>query len=383
LSVARALVFAALLVPVLARAQSLPSDDAILGPTGGFHIDSLRVRFTHYDQSGRGYQSLAGPVSGPGSEALTVDQPQVEIVASKGNGTYSVVVPVDVISNASPHALDAITQASLRNEAGSIDVGADYRTSPTTDVFVHGGVHLEETFRSWNLGFGMRRSFADDNTVIAISGNQIVDWFDHFAVGGLRLGRVFRSTSNGNLDLTQLLSPTTYAVLEYGVTVQTGTLGNTWNAVPVNDGTRGDERMPSLRHRHAFSGRLVQGLPWQAALHGSYRFYVDNWGLVGNTIEGAYLQRLTSFLYLRGTYRFHHQSGVDFFTTLADPAQPLRTADSDLQRLDAQTFGILAASDLRFSRHARALHLDVGYERYFRSNDLGVNMYTCSLGLQF
>ena len=47
-----------------ARAQSL-SEDEILGPTGGFRIDSARVRYTHYDQTGRGYQSLAGPVFGP------------------------------------------------------------------------------------------------------------------------------------------------------------------------------------------------------------------------------------------------------------------------------------------------------------------------------
>ena len=305
------------------------------------------------------------------------------MIATQGNGTYSVVVPVDIISNASPHALDAITSASLRNEAGSVEIGADYKTTPHTDVFVHGGMHLEETFRSWDIGFGWRRSFADDNTVVQVTGNQIVDWFDHFAVGGLRLGRVFRSTSNLNLDLTQLLSPTTYAVLEYGVTLQIGTLGNTWNAVPLTDFTRGDERLPSLRQRHALSGRLVQGLPWRAAVHGSYRFYVDNWGLIGNTLEGAYVQRLAPFLYLRGTYRFHHQTGVDFFSTLADPNAPLRTADSDLQRLRAQTFGVVAASDVRFTKHARELHVDVGYERYFRSNDLSVNMYSCSVGLQF
>src|SRR5262249_16190915 len=152
---------------------------------------------------------------------------------------------------------------------------------------------------SWGAGVGIQKSLADDNTVVAASFNQIADWFDKFDIHGNRVARVSRSTSNANIGLTQLLSPTTVAHVAYGLTVQTGTLGNTWNAVPLNDGTWGDERLPSLRHRHALVGRLAQRLPWNAALHGYYRLYLDDWGIVGNTIELALYQRIGRWGYLR------------------------------------------------------------------------------------
>ena len=50
-----------------------------------YQVDSVRFRFTHYDQDGRGYQSRAGPAGQPGSERLIVEQPQAEVVARIGD----------------------------------------------------------------------------------------------------------------------------------------------------------------------------------------------------------------------------------------------------------------------------------------------------------
>src|SRR5262249_48292199 len=156
---------------------------------------------------------------------------------------------------------------------------------------------------------------------------------------GVRLGRAQRSTSNLNIEISQLLSPSTIGHLGYGATVQLGTLGNTWNAVPISTGGVGEERLPSLRHRHALVGRLAQMLPWRGAIKGTYRFYADNWGVVAHTLEFALYQRIVRPFYLRVNYRYHWQSGVDFFTVSASPDAPLRTADSDLAQLTAQTLG--------------------------------------------
>jgi hypothetical protein len=369
--------------------------DRVLEHEWPIMIDEFRVRFSHFEQWGRGWQSQAGAPNQPGSEEATIEQPQAEILAHQGPRLrHRIWVPLDIITAASPDALDdlrdptgkvidTVSSASRQNEAGSLDILSTYQVDPRTSLSVHGGFHLEEHFRSWELGGGATRSFADDNATLAFSINQIIDWFDRFDIHGNRLARAYRSTTNGNLGLTQLLSPDTILSLNYGVTLQSGELGNTWNSVPMGHNMVAGEILPKFRQRHAFVGRLAEYLPWKGALKFFYRFYVDDWGLTAHTAEVELYQRLASWLYLRGNYRFHWQSGVDFWTDLGQPNNNLRTADSDLQKFTAQTLGILAAVDVRFVKRLRDLHLDFGYERYFRSNSLTANIYTCSVGFRF
>ena len=349
----------------------------------------MTTRFTHYSQMGHGYQSQAGPttfprvtVGQPGDEWLQVDQPQVEIIARQGDDVvHRLWVPVDIVSAASPDALDAVSTASRTNESGAIQHASNWQATRSTNVGIGGGFHLEEQFRSWNVGASWARSFADDNAVIAVSVGEVYDWFDKFDIVGERFGRVSRSSTNGNLGLTQLLSPTTVAHLDYGYTLQAGTLGNTWNSIALSTGVLAGEKLPTVRQRHALLGRLAQWLPWHGALHVSYRFYADDWGVVAHTAEGILQQRVTRWLYLGVTYRVHQQNGVRFFYPVAPASAPLRTGDSDLAPLLAHTVGGMFAVDLPLPR-IRALHVDFAYEHYWRSNDLAVNVYSAGLGVR-
>ena len=274
-----------------------------------------------------------------------------------------------------------MSTASRVNEAGSIELGSTWQATRATAATVHGGFHLEEPYRSWDVGAAITHSFADDNAVIAASINQYFDWLDTFDIIGTRLARAGRSSTNLNLGITQLLSSTTVGHLDYGVTLQNGTLGNTWNAVPLATGVFGDERLPGFRQRHAFVGRLAQWLPWRGALHLYYRFYVDDWGLLAHTAEAELYQRVGALLWLRATYRVHQQNGVSFFTTAAAATATLRTADSDLAPFIAQTFGGTLGIDLPMIPRLRMLSADVSYDRYVRTNNLHVDIV--SVGLSF
>jgi hypothetical protein len=383
------------LVAWAAPATAEPLFDRVLERPLPVVIESLRMRYTHFEQTGRGWQSQAGGLEEPGSEAAVIEQPQIEMVAKQGQKlTHRIWAPFDVVTAASPDAVDAtkdgagrivdaVSTASRVNEAGGLEIFSTYQLDPKSTLSVRSGFHLEEHFRSFTLGGGGTRSFADDNAVLGISLNQVLDWFDRYDHKGNRLARVFRSSTNLNLGLTQLLSPTTIVTVNYGLTVQSGELGNTWNAVPLVGRMYGGEILPHMRQRHAFVGRLAQWLPWKGAMKYFYRFYVDDWGLQAHTAEVELYQRLTSWLYLRGNYRYHWQSGVDFYTERGSTSNFLRTADSDLSRFSAQTVGILAAVDVRFVKRLRDLHLDFGYERYFRTNSLTANIYTCSVGFRF
>jgi hypothetical protein len=367
------------------------TDAEILGAgnDGGLRVESFRTRFTHYDQEGRGFQSQAERgVGRPGRETLTVEQPQVELVARHGKFTHRIWVPVDVVTAASPDAVDTITSASRINEAGTLDLQTRYRATPTSDLTLRAAFHLEENFRSWILGIGGARSFADDNTTLAVTLNEVLDWLDTYDHTGARTGRAYRSTTNLNLTLTQLLSPTTVAALSYGGSLQLGELSNTWNAVPLANGAVGDERLPRLRHRHAFAARLAQALPWRGVLKAFYRFYVDDWGILAHSLEAQLYQRIGRLVWVRANYRVHHQTAASFWTSAApigpaDDGGP-RTADSDLASFVSQTFGGMIALDVPTrSRIVRDVHLDFGYDRYVRTNAMHVDLYTCAMGLRF
>jgi hypothetical protein len=362
--------------------------EAIFGPPRPYSIESVRTRFTHYSQDGLGFQSQAG--GPPGSEELTVEQPQVEVVAHQGEHiTHRIWVPVDIVTAASPDAIDgdygrpdAISTASRTNEAGAIELQSTWQATRATAATLHGGFHLEEPYRSWDVGAAVAHSFADDNAVIAVSINQYFDWLDKFDIHGDRLERVGRSSTNMNLGITQLLSSTTVGHLDYGVTLQNGTLGNTWNAVPLSTGTLGDELLPTFRQRHAFVGRLAQWLPWRGALHLYYRFYVDDWGLLAHSAEAQLYQRVGPWLWLRATYRVHQQNGVSFFSTAASPTAALRSADSDLAPFIAQTFGGAVGVDLGMIPRLRTVSVDFSYDRYVRTNDLHVDIFSVGLGFR-
>ncbi|MGZ3428570.1 MAG: hypothetical protein ACXVCV_18080, partial [Polyangia bacterium] len=233
---ARLVLLVALTAPIAVAADEPLATDAIFGRPRAYSIDSVATRFTHYTQAGHGYQSQAG--GPPGSEELTVEQPQLEVVAHQGERiTHRLWIPMDVVTAASPDALDAVSTASRSNEAGSIELSSTWQATRATAATLHGGFHLEEPYRGWDLGLALAHSFADDNAVIAASVNQYFDWLDTFDIHGTRLDRAGRSSTNLNLGITQLLSSRTVGHLDYGVTLQSGTLGNTWNAVPLAVGT--------------------------------------------------------------------------------------------------------------------------------------------------
>jgi Protein of unknown function (DUF3570) len=367
-------------------AGSAYADPRILDAMGaGLHLESVMTRVTGFDQFGHGYQAQGGPTpTSPGSERLTVFEPQAEVVFTQGNRlTHRLWIPVDVVTNASPDAVDVVSSASRHVEGGSIDWTTTYRADRAVELSMRSGVHLENPFRSWDSGMAVRRSYADDATVVSAGALAVFDWFDHFDIQGHRTGHTDRNGTTGTVSLTQVLTPTTVASLNYGFTVQEGTMGNTWNSVPLATGGRGAELLPAERTRHALVGRMSQWLPWNGALRLYYRFYADDWGIVAHSMEAQVLQRISRELYVGGTYRFHTQTGASFFTPLASPGATLRVADSDLAPLDSQTVGGKIVVDWPLVGEIRAVHLELACERYVRTNDLQMSIVSWATGFRF
>ena len=373
-------------------ALPFPDEHILDAHDSTLRIQSIATRVTAFDQYGHGFQSQAGPVRGPGSERATIFEPQAEVIATQGERlTHRLWVPVDVVTAASPNSIarpDAMSGASRRVIAGTMDWTATYKVDASTDLSMRNGLHLEEPFRSWHNGLMATHSLADDNTLLSANVIELIDWFDRFDIHGSRHGHTTRTGTSGTVSMTQIVTATTVVNVNYGITVLAGTMGNTWNSVPVAGGSRGAERLPDERVRHALVARASQFLPWNGVLRAYYRFYTDDWGIIAHSMEAQIMQRLSSVLYVGGLYRFHTQTGTTFFTTRASPAELLRVADSDLAPLDSHTIGGKVVADFPLMGqgrpwHIESLHFEAGYERYFRTNDLQMNIVTWEAGFHF
>lgn len=359
------------------------SDTDILEQPSYFRLRSLATRYTHFEQWGQGFQSRVGPPGLPGSERLTVEQPQMEAVIEQGDKiTHRFWVPVDIVTAASSDAIDVLASASRANEAGAIDWGITYGEKTSTPITARGGFHAEENYRSYSFGLSGVMSLAEDNTVLQASGQQLLDWFDRYTFGGGHDGHAPRSATNASAGITQILSPWTIAYLDYGITYQQGQLSNTFNTVPYANAERIIEVMPASRTRHALVGRVAEWLPWNGSLKASYRLYADDWGITAHSAEFELDQRLHPFFYIGALYRIHTQTAARFYTERLASEVPIRTADSDLAAFDAHTVGGKVAMDLPISYgNWKRLHVDVEVERYFRTNRLEVMVYTCEVGI--
>ncbi len=341
LSVKRVLALASFVCCLLgasrAHADSFSDRDILGNVSESLRLKEIGARATGFSQHGQGFQSRARAelsskgVWGRGSERLTVFEPQLDATFTQGPRIqHRVWIPVDVVTAASPDAVDMVSAASRQNVAGTVALATTLKTPRLVDLTVHELAHFEENYRAWGGGFVLQKSFAEDNTVVAMNGNTSLDTFNRYRLSGKFIDREHRNTNNGNLGVTQLLSPTTLAHVNYGITVQEGLLTNSWNSVPFALGGYVAEAAPRDRVRHAAVARVSQWLPWNGAAKAFYRFYGDTWGVVAHTFEGELNQRLTPTMYLRANYRVHQQNGARFFTERAFDLSSLRVSDSDL-----------------------------------------------------
>ena len=376
-----------LLLALVAAAAPAAAQDVTSGDVGP-KVEEMEMRSAFFDQTGHGYQSVAGPAQGPGKEDALIFEPLFHLkIRQDAHWTHTVDITVDIVSNASIDAIDAMSTASAVNEAATLDVSSAYKDGDHTLTARYGG-HLEEPFRSVFVGGDWTVSLADDNAAIGVSGMATFDFFDHVDRLGSQLGLETRQTLNGNLSARQLLSPTTVVDATYGFTLQTGTLQTTYNSVPLAGGGRADEIFPGRRVRHAFAARIAQHIPLtRSTIKAAYRYYLDNYQLTAHTAEGMFYQYLTDWLYLRASYRYHWQSGVDFFAdSFAPSAKPgPETSDSDLAPFTAHEIGlklVLLAERSPWVGLKRSF-IEASFYRYFRSNDLDVNWLAIAFGRRF
>lgn len=301
-------------------------------------------------------------------------------------------IPTSVEGTLELHGLvDAITSASAATGRDTswtekrYEVGAGYaHVLGSLRLGGFGRYSTESDYQSVTGGLRGEIELFQKNTTIGLlvgRGHDTMDNQVSVADGAIGTPRREESLSTGivSLSVAQVLSRTMTFVLTYDFLDSHGYHGNLYRlvfggVVPVS------ERVPEDRYRHAVytgvRGRL-------SGLHATwlvgYRFYADDWGIMGHTPEARWIQDLGQHAELRLRARLHTQDGASFYkdvytrTDIDDP-ESFVTEDEKLGALDTQLLGARVATALALFGATGWLgesRIDVGVERYLQSTSFG------------
>lgn len=338
----QSLLAAALALPGLGLAPSVHAETAPESAVFSFR----HLEYVDYQRNGGKRISVSAPSAYfliPAKTSFAVE------------GSYT----LDSVSGASPIYHSTLSGASgtgisERRKAGDIkgtyywdrvSVGVRYSNSTEHD-YDSNAVAIEAKFATQS-----------QNTTFAIG------------VGGAR-DRI-RSTNDPTLDesrksqdyffgVTQVLSPN--AILQSNVQYSPG-------KGYFSDPYKSLDFRPSDKRSFTWLTRHLQYVPATGgALHSSYRYYRNDWGVMAHQFEFAYYQPFGEGWTIRPRVRYAAQRAADFYR---DPTFPtgyvpgeFYSADSRLGSFGAVTLGLKVAKTFK-----NGLTVDAKYERYEQRAD--------------
>jgi hypothetical protein len=226
---------------------------------------------------------------------------------------------VDTISSAS---IDVITTGAsplgYSEKRTQWGVGADYLRGDTT-MSLGLSTSKENDYQANTLNLGISQEVFGGLTTISMgygSGQDEV---------GKRGDATFSETVDRHayrLGVTQVLTRNLIMGFSYEAIADEGFLNNPYRRVRYVDTNEAvgyglqAELYPETRSSNAAAIRAKYYLPYRAALSGEYRYYTDDWGIRGHTVEAGYVQPIRSKWLVDFKYRFYTQSAADFYSDL-------------------------------------------------------------------
>jgi Protein of unknown function (DUF3570) len=319
-----------------------------------------------------------------------VEQPMVDAWLDTGDGRLDAHFLIDSITSASVSTGAAGQEFTERRyEAGigymhqlpgHVKIGAEGKYSTERDyisTWLAARVEVALFDQNTTLRFGFGHSFDQISNNVAVENAAI----------GLPLIEKRLGSTLASLGADQLLTPWLVAQATYDFMWLEGYQANLYRR--VNGGTQEvEERVPDRRIRHAFALGARAWLPTSTTAVLTYRLYLDDWGVVANTIEARAIQPIIEGLDVRARYRFYTQGAADFYRdvyTLAEVTdQSVHvTADAKLSSFHSHTLGLqlsAALSLLGVGGDWGDLRLDVGASRVWQTSAFG-NAWVAEAGI--
>jgi hypothetical protein len=374
--------------------------------TGKIKLDNIEVTFlsSYYEQDGN-HSPVTG---GVGTEVLDNIAPSIIVnVPLDTVRSIAVNAGVDFYSSASsdninnPFLLsDHVSSASAHDTRYYATLG--YKRKNNQKNTIKGldlGFSNEYDVLSIQAGLSYAKSSADHNREINFKAKYFYDDWKLIYPVEFRNGPEQllptdkRSTFTLSATGSTVINKRMNASISSDIVVQSGLLSTPFHRVYFSDiGDTRIEMLPSQRVKIPVGLRFNYHINDALLLRTFYRFYVDTWGMTGNTLKVELPVKIGKSFRLYPFYRFHTQSAVDYFAPFKEhsSSQEFYTSDYDLSTFTSQKYGLGFSISplygigrmkgiLRKDRSTMFKSFDFRYAIYDRSDGLKASIFSVAL----
>ena len=277
-----------------------------------------------------------------GGKSVLVRKKMSENFAVEANYFVDTVsgASVDVLSNAS------VIKDERKQKSGKVEYLHDKTTyslsfmnsterdykSDTTHVSLSQDMFGDLT--TLTLAWGRSRDGVGENNGTA--SKPVIAWLGH------------AESRSYNVGVSQILTKNLIGGLTLEVITDDGYLANPYRSIryvdqsnPTKGYSLASQVYPNTRTSTSVQTQAKYYLPYRAAVTGSYRYFRDTWGVIGNTYELDYTHPLANIWILEGRFRYYKQKQATFFSDLLPFAnsQNFYARDQDLASSKNTTLG--------------------------------------------
>lgn len=262
---------------------------------------------------------------------------------------------VDMVSNAS---IDVVTTASPYKETrNEYIVSADYVVRDAT-LSVSTSHSKEPDYVADATSVDVAQEVFGGMTTLALGYTRA-----HDKVGRKGEGFIDSATHwRYRLGLTQILTPTWLASLNWEAVSDDGMLGSPYRVARAF-GAAVPERNPRTRSSRAVKFRVLGEVSPGHAVRAEYRYFWDNWAIKAHTTELAYTRQIGDLWLVDWYGRYYTQSKALFYSDNATSATTFLSRNRQLSTFKTLSLGAKMAYTLKHVPGSYDLKLNVAVER--------------------
>ena len=268
------------------------------------------------------------------------------------------------------------------------------------------GLSHEPDYLSRSYALRLSRQYAEETLTLTAGLSYLDDTVDTEITGYPGFDEQTKRTPDINFGAHRILDPKTTIAVNLSYSRPSGYLSDPYKNVAYYSTVHGakvlrqtPENRPDIRNVYVVfveGTRYIESL--RSSVQGSYRFFADDSGLRGNTLEMQWFKRLGENLVIRPLLRYYNQSAADYYVTILDESKvniatpptglaPHYSADYRISKMESLAYGLKLTMF-----KGENINLDLAYERYDMEGSDGVtsplmypdaDIYTVGLQWEF
>ncbi len=352
---------------------------------------------SYYNQDGNN-----GAVTGGiGTEQLT-DFANILVVNVPLDSTKSINISagVDYYTSASTDNID-----NNRSSASSKDVRSYFNVGYNHKFLKSGwtiggkvGASVEYDYSSISGGINLAKELNNGNTEFSFSAQAFVDQWKLYLPRELRsiatVPTTSRNSYNAQLTWSQVINKRIQMSISAEAIYMDGLLSTPFHRVYFENEALSDiERLPGTRLKIPLAVRINYKPTDKLAIRTYYRFYTDDFGIDAHTASIELPYHINDSWTIAPFYRFHTQTGSDYFNpfAIANSSDEFYTSDYDLSELSSSKYGIgigytplygVGRVNLPFTKRLLMFN-SITFRASQYTRDTGLDGYAFALGLNF